>query len=87
MTCVVTGSSSYATGGDTISLATLGLSEVREAWIAAFDSQSVNGGVSAEVVVTTPTAPTLKLYSAAATEVVSTTNVSTRTYIIRFVGR
>lgn len=80
-------SSSYATGGDSISLASLGLSEVRQAWIEATQSASANGGVSCEVVVTDPKAPLLKLYTAAATEAGAASDNSTRSWTIRFVGR
>lgn len=77
---ILTFSTSYATGGDTIPLADVGLQEVRQVLV---DPQ-VNGsgqnraGISVELG-GTPQAPKLIAYDTFATEVANATNIGTRT--------
>lgn len=69
----LTFSSSYATGGDSLDLAAeVGLNEVTSMLVA--DNAT---GLSFDLVATTATAPLVKAYSAAATEVANATNQAT----------
>lgn len=80
----IAGSASYATGGDSIALSSIGLTEVREAWVLA-DSTNASGA-SIHIVTTDPKNPLFKLFSGVSTEVASTTNVSTYTARVLLVG-
>lgn len=86
----VTFSASYVTGGDTISKAALGLSQIddvrmltaksrRGAALSAHGRQVQLGGTHA--------APTLKLYAGSGAEVANASNNSTVTVRVRFLGR
>ena len=69
----LTFSASYATGGDSLALASeVGLKQVDSMLVA--DNTT---GLSFDVVTTAPGAPKIKAYSAAATEVASATNQAT----------
>lgn len=86
----VTFSASYATGGDTFPIATLGLSQVYQLLTVDGTMADGSGANSAsrvyvpnphgiQVVLNgTPIAPTLKAFSGATTEVANATNLSTR---------
>lgn len=74
----LTFSASYATGGDTIPLASVGLREVRHVLVdpsVASNNQN-RGGVSVELG-GTPSAPTLVAYATVNTEVANLTNQAT----------
>lgn len=78
----LTFSSSYATGGDTLALASeVGLKEVREMLVA--DNTT---GLSFDLDPASPTAPKVKAYSAAATEVANATNQATVTVPVWLLG-
>ena len=94
---IIAPSSSYATGGDSISLATLGLAHVDYATVVSSEggtrsgmqipSTSYRNGKGCTVDVTTPTAPKLKLYTAANTEDTATTDNSAQRWLIEFYGQ
>jgi hypothetical protein len=83
----VTFSSSYATGGDTVSLGNLGLREVDEAHvltgtfapsaIQASKAYAPNAHGVQVVLAGSPTAPKLKVFQGTTSEVANATNLST----------
>jgi hypothetical protein len=87
---IVAGSSSYATGGDSIDISKLGLSHVEAAYVVADSAITAASGLAdgyAPVFdLTTDTAPKLVLYTSGG-QVSATTNVSSREYVVMFVGR
>lgn len=89
----VTMNASYTTGGDTLPLAALGLTAVSAAHVMTAASAGRPGTVAFNPhgiqlqLVGTSTAPLLKAFSGATTEVASTTNLSARGAIrVRFYG-
>ena len=88
---IVTGSTSYLNGtGDSIDISKLGLSHVEAAYVVADSAITAASGLAdgyAPVFdLSTDTAPKLKLYTSAG-EVANATNVSSREYVVMFVGR
>lgn len=89
---VVTFSNSYATGGDTLALGSLGLKRIDEVHVpshrldglAVSDAQAQTG-LSLQLGGTVA-APTLKAYVTANTEQTNATNQSTVAQVVRFVG-
>lgn len=90
--CDVTFSASYATGGDTVSPALLGLRQVDRVSVPSHNVDGVAvSNAQAQAGKTfqlggTASAPTLKAYDAAATEIANATNLSTITRRLRFIG-
>ena len=88
--CDVTFSASYATGGDTISKAALGLSQIDDAYVLSLKNRK-GGSLTAHgkqvQLGGTPSAPTLKLYSGSGSEVANASNNSTVVARVRFLGR
>ena len=84
---VLTFSASYATGGDTIPMATVGLQEVRQVLVdPQVDASNQNrSGLSVELGGTV-TAPTLVAYETLNTEVVNATDLSTRSVPVWLLG-
>lgn len=93
---VVAASASYATGGDSVALSSLGLKTVDNVLIIASEggtrsgmmipSSSYNGkGVSFDV--TDPAAPKMKVYTAAATEASAASDQSSVTVVAEFHGQ
>lgn len=82
----VTFSASYATGGDTVALGSLGLGEVRRIELVGLPT----GGWQIEDVVTDPKAPKLKLQrrndAGAVVEQTAAANSSTFSAKVRFIG-
>lgn len=91
--CDITFSSSYATGGDTVSIAALGLSRVDDVHVLAgvrADGTAVPAAQLTGVQVLlggTPLAPKLVLYSGSAAEVANASNNSTKTVRVWFIGK
>lgn len=89
----VTFSASYATGGDTVSLAALGLNGVKQMLIPSHDLIT-RKPVSAAVAQTgnsyqlggTEVAPTIKVFTTTNTELAAATNASSATIRVRFLG-
>lgn len=89
----VTFSASYATGGDTLTPAALGLRHVREVLVPshhlvtkkAVATAASRAGKTVELAGTSA-APLLKVYDTANTEVTNATNLSTITLRLRFCG-
>lgn len=89
---VATFSNSYATGGDTVALTTLGLSQVDQIVIpshrlsgaAVSDAQAQIG--SSIQLGGTVQAPKLKLYTSAGTEASNASDNSTVATVVRFIG-
>lgn len=77
----LTFSATYATGGDTIPLASVGLREVTEVLVDPQLSASSNDSGLSVVRGGTTVAPTLRAFDAQATEVPNATNLSARTAI------
>lgn len=89
----VTFSSSYATGGETISPSLLGLKEVRQILVPShkLGGQGVVTAANLKTGKTvsltgTASAPTLSLWETANTEVANATNVAAVVQTIRFLG-
>lgn len=89
----VTMSSSYATGGDTVPLTSLGLREVTDVVVLGSVAHVNSGGAAVTphgiqvVLAGTKTAPLLKAYSGSTSEVANATNLSTNGALrIRFLG-
>lgn len=85
---VLTFSASYATGGDTIPMASVGLQEVRQVLVdpvVAANNQN-RSGLSVELG-GTASAPTLVAYETLNTEVVNATNLSTRSVPVWLLGK
>lgn len=70
-------STSYATGGDTFPLATIGLTQIHRLLVDDDISPSI-GGLSVSLVSTNPAVPLLQCFDANLTEVTNATNLSTR---------
>jgi len=88
-------SSSYATNGDTVDAAALGLARVQGVEFLASPTVAIptGGGFPAagtgghEIrLAGTETAPKLTAYVAAGTEAVNATNLSTKQFAVRFIG-
>lgn len=90
VTVVIAGSSSYATGGDSISLSGLPITHVEQAYVVSDSAVTAPSGLAdgyAPVFdVSTDTAPKLVLYTSGG-QVSATTNVSSREYLVKLVGR
>jgi hypothetical protein len=90
VTFVLAGSTSYATGGDSISLDGLPINRVEQAYVVSDSAVTAPSGLAdgyAPVFDLTDTAaPKLVLYTSAG-QVANTTNVSSREYLVKFVGR
>lgn len=85
VTALITGSASYATGGETIPAATFGLRVVDDVEISAARGGSTNSGASVRLA-GTPQAPLLIFYDAANVEVTAATNLTSRQFIATFIG-
>lgn len=85
----VTFSSSYATGGDTISKAQLGLTQIDDAQLLSLKNRK-GGTLTAHgrqvQLGGTAAAPTLKLYAGTGSEVANASNNSTVVARVRFLG-
>lgn len=90
VTVVIAGSASYATGGDTISLAGLPIDRVTSAFVVADSAVTAPSGLADGYAplfdLTDSAAPKLVLYTSAG-QVSATTNVSSREYLVKLVGR
>lgn len=87
---VVTPSTSYATGGETIPLASLGLKVINNVFVLAGnamlnDFSGVNPGYSVRLGGTAEV-PKLLLYDTSATEVAAASNLSARPIGLMFIG-
>lgn len=90
----VTFSSSYATGGDTFALSSIGLHDLGSAWCeAGAFSASASGGYTPTgsglqvVLAGTTSAPKLKVFNGSSTEVSAATDLSAKTAVrIEFRG-
>jgi hypothetical protein len=85
---VLTFSASYATGGDSVPMASVGLQEVRQILVDPLVSPTnVNrSGLSVELT-GTPGAPLVAAYETLNTEVANATNLSTRSVPVWFLGK
>lgn len=81
-----TGSSSYATGGDTIPVATIGMKEIRQLLVDGTGVLNNVSGLSVTLDATNPTAPKLLCWDANAVEVANLTNLSTRVFHVWLLG-
>ena len=81
--CLLTLSASYATDGDTLSIADLPFKNVDRMYVKA-DSVSQDG--TTIQLAGTSTAPKVKAHASDGTEVVNATNVSALEYNVRIVG-
>lgn len=83
----VNGSASYATGGESVSPASVGLRNVNkilvEPWEAA--QSASQSGLSVQLA-GTPQAPLLRMFDAVGAEIAAASNVSARPFIIWFIG-
>jgi len=82
---LVAGSTSYATGGDVIPLAALGLKVVDRVFHDAGTDSIGDSGVSVRLA-GTPEVPLLRFFDAVNTEVANATNLSTRQTTLIFLG-
>lgn len=79
-------SSSYATGGDTLNLATLvGLKTLDDMRINAGSGVTIAGGYQIKLG-GTPAAPTIQAYGSTNAEVAAATNLSTKSFNVRLHG-
>lgn len=89
VTTVIAGSSSYATGGDSISLSSVGLAHVTQASVivdsAITAASGLASGFAPKIDISTDTAPKLVLYSNGA-QVANGTDVSAHEYLVKLVG-
>ena len=74
---LLTFSASYATGGDTLDLATVGLKELKRILIDPSIGQNTSG-LSIAAVVTNPAAPLIQAFETNDTQVANATNLSAR---------
>lgn len=77
-------SDSYATGGDTVSLNTVGLKVVDAIYIVG--AVGTASGVEVRPVTTSPTAPKVSAYTAAATQATAASDQSGVAARLRFIG-
>lgn len=77
-------SDSYATGGDTVSLNTLGLKVVNEIHIVG--TVGTASGVEVRPVTTTVTAPKVSVYTGANTQATAASDQSGTSVRLRFIG-
>lgn len=88
--CLLTAVGTYTAGGDAITMADLPLSQVLAAYLVADNAtghtQSATTANLAEFDLSTPTAPKIKWYSAAATELANATSIANRTLLVRLEG-
>lgn len=78
---LLTFSASYATGGDSLALGPVGMSEVRKILIDPSQGFNTSGLSIALGSGSTPTAPVIQAFETNNTEVVNATNLSARTPI------
>lgn len=84
---LLTGSSSYATGGDTLDLKVkVGIKTVDDLLVEAGDILATTAGYSLKLDRTAPGAPKILVYSAGA-QVANATNLSAVTWRVRLRGR
>jgi hypothetical protein len=88
---LLTASGTYTTGGDAVAPSILGLKQVEYAFVVADDNaaetQAANsGGLLPQFDLSTVTAPKLKLYSAAGTEVTNGTSIAGKTFLVQLYG-
>lgn len=90
--CLVSllGVGTYTTGGDAITMSDLPLTQVQAAYLVADNqaatTQSAATANLAEFDLSAPTAPKIKWYSAAATELANATSIAGRTLLVRLEG-
>lgn len=77
-------SSSYATGGDSVSLATVGLNVVNEVHLVG--TVGTPTGKEIRVDTTSPTAPKVLVYTGANTQATAATDQSAAARRLRFIG-
>jgi len=85
VTTTVTGSASYATGGDVIPLGPLGLRSLDDLIVPAGRGSAVNSGLSVRLA-GTPGAPLLQFYDTQATQVANAVSLATRSLVVTFLG-
>ena len=98
-TSVITGSSSYATNGDTVPLSTIGLGRVDAIEVPSHRMNGMGTEGQGSAVTTaqsrtgktleldgTNLAPKLKVYDTANTEVSNATNLSSISWVVKFIG-
>ena len=83
----VVGSSSYATGGDSIPMTTLGLRNVNQILVEPHNNVLANLQPGFSIgLAGTPSVPLLRFFETLGTEVANAVNLSTRSIVVIFIG-